>query len=92
MLATGGGVFLANVAVGISSAFSDSAQVDAVPEQPSPRALNKFPVAGVSVRTIEVPDTKLAEQAPGQAIPAGELATEPLPVTATVNVKDCGSI
>jgi len=50
MLATFGGAFLANVAVGISSAFIASEHVAEVPEHSAPQSMKEFPAAGVSVK------------------------------------------
>jgi hypothetical protein len=48
------------------------------------------PEAAVAVSVTEVPEGKLAEQVVGQLIPAGLLATVPLPVTDTVSCACCG--
>jgi hypothetical protein len=63
----------------------------AIPVHAPDHPAKVFPASVVSVNTT-VPWVKLAEQVPGQLIPAGELVTVPVPVPALVTVswKDCG--
>ena len=75
----------ANVAVTLCAIFIVTTQLSKplqAPLQPS----KPEPSAGVAVSVTWVPWTKLALQVDGQLIPAGELATAPLPVTFTDNV------
>jgi len=63
-----------------------------VPEHPPPdQPVNTQPVAGVAEIETLVPDAKVAEHVLPQLIPAGELATEPLPVRVTVNETAVGA-
>jgi hypothetical protein len=64
-----------------------------LPAQGPPVQLANWPVVDEANRVIEVPDAKLAEHVAPQSIPAGELATLPVPpfwalVTISVNVPD----
>jgi hypothetical protein len=63
-----------------------------VPVQAPLHPANVEPESGVAVRFTTVPLSKFAEQLEPQEIPAGELATVPLPVPlfVTVRVKDVG--
>ena len=51
-----------------------------VPVQLPPQPPNVYPLPAVSVRVTCVPCGKLAEHVAGQVIPAGLLATVPVPV------------
>ena len=76
----------ANVAVTLSALFIVITQAP-VPEQAPDQPVNLYPRAAAGVSVTFVPDANAAEQAPGQAIPVGELVTvPPLPVTVTVSV------
>jgi hypothetical protein len=63
-----------------------------VPVQAPLHPANVEPESGVAVRFTTVPLSKFAEQVEPQEIPAGELATIPVPVPlfVTVRVKDVG--
>ena len=68
------------VAVTLWAAVIVTAQVPA-PEQPPPLQPAKVePAAGVAVKVTEAPAVKEAEQVAPQEMPAGLLATVPLPV------------
>jgi hypothetical protein len=74
--------FWANVAV--TASLSPSTIVNTqfwLPEQAWPQPLKAQPLAGVADNVTCVPGAKLALHVVGQLIPAGELATVPLPVT-----------
>ncbi|MBV9342151.1 MAG: hypothetical protein JO159_14860 [Acidobacteria bacterium] len=58
-------------------------QVEPLQAPPKPEKL--YPEAGEALRVTFVPALKVAEQVPGQLMPAGWLVTVPLPVTETVN-------
>jgi hypothetical protein len=63
-----------------------------VPEQPPPDQPPKTdPAAGAAVRTIELPDGKVAEQVVPHVIPAGALVTLPLPSPARTTVTATGA-
>ena len=55
-----------------------------VPEQTPLQAVRAEPEAGVAVKSTVIPRGKLAEQVPGQFMPAGLLVTVPAPLPATV--------
>jgi hypothetical protein len=57
-----------------------------VPEQAPDHPVNTEPAAGVAVSVTDDPHEKLAEHVAPQLIPAGELATLPLPTLLTVRV------
>jgi hypothetical protein len=83
----------AKVAVTVVALVGVTVQVP-VPEQPPPDQPTKTaPPVGVAVRTIALPDGKLAEQLVPHAMPAGALVTPPLPRPArtTVSVTDAGA-
>ena len=87
---------LAKLAVAVVLAPRVNVQLGFVlPAQGPPVQLAKRPVVGEANRVIEVPDAKLAVHVAPQSIPAGELATLPVPpfstlVTVSVNVPDGG--
>ena len=74
------------VALACSLAVSVSTQVDENPLQAPPHPAKPELVPGVSVRVTEVPELKLALHVGGQFIPAGLLATVPVPLPARVTV------
>ena len=62
-------------------------QVELLPLQPPPdQPANVELAAGVSVSVTEVPGVRLSVQVGAQAIPAGTLATLPVPVPARLTV------
>jgi hypothetical protein len=63
-------------------------QVAAVPQLPPVQPVNVYPLPAVAVSRTSVPEEKLAEQVEGQLIPAGLLATVPVPVMATAKGYD----
>ena len=83
------GATVSNVAVTAWSCVIDTLQAP-VPEQPAPdQPANTDPGAPVAVSVTVVPCGYMAEQALGQEIPAGELATVPDPEPATDTVSAC---
>ena len=62
-------------------------QAESLPLHPPVHPANDEPTAGVSLRVISVPLTKLALQVGAQLIPDGLLATVPVPVPAAVTAK-----
>lgn len=88
--------WLAKAAVAVVSAPRVNVQLGfALPAQGPLVQLAKRPVVGEANRVIDVPDAKLAVHVAPQSIPAGELATLPVPpswtlVTVSVNVPDGG--
>ena len=60
-------------------------QVSDEPEQAPPHPAKRADAPAAAVRVTTVPDPKDSEQSPGQATPAGVLATEPGPLTVTVS-------
>ena len=67
--------------------FKVSPQVELVPLQPPPVHPAKVEfAAGVSVSVTEVPGVRLSVQVGAHAIPAGTLATVPVPVPARLTV------
>jgi hypothetical protein len=84
--------WLAKLAVAVVLAPRVNAQLGFVlPAQGPPVQLAKRPVVGEANKVIEVADAKLAVQVAPQSIPAGELATLPVPpfwtlVTVSMNV------
>lgn len=73
-----------NVAVTAEFAARFTLQA-AIPVHAPDHPAKVLPASGASVNTM-VPWVKLAEQVPGQLIPAGELVTVPVPVPALVIV------
>ena len=91
-----GGTFALKLAVMVWSALEVNVQVP-VPKQPPPLHPAKFdPEAAVAVSVTEVPSGKVATQfmvgvfGTSQSIPAGLLATMPLPEPAIIAIS-CGS-
>ena len=67
--------------------FNVSPQVELLPLQPPPAQLAKVEfAAGVSVSVTEVPGVRLSVQVGAHEIPAGTLATVPLPVPPRLTV------
>jgi hypothetical protein len=76
----------ANAALTAVAVVIVSVQVP-VPEQPPPdQPLNTEPAAAVAVSVTLVPGVNVAEHVAPQLMPAGELATVPLPVRLTLRV------
>ena len=73
----------ANVAVTDSAAFVATVQAP-LPLQAPPQLLKAQPPAGVGVKVTCDPPVKTWLQVDGQLMPAGLLATVPLPLTLTV--------
>ena len=88
--------WLAKLAAAVVLAPRVNVQLGFVPPaQGPPVQLAKRPVVGEADKVTEVPATKLAVHVAPQSIPAGELATLPVPpfwifVTVSVNVPDEG--
>jgi hypothetical protein len=61
-------------------------QVGAVPVQLPRHSLKVEPVPAVAFSITAMPSLKSAEQVPGQAMPAGTLATEPVPLPRRIRV------
>jgi hypothetical protein len=81
----------ANVAVTLCAELIVTTQLSKplqAPLQPS----KPEPAAGVAVSVTWVPGATLMLHVDGQLIPAGELATAPLPVTLTDNVTSCKNV
>jgi hypothetical protein len=57
-----------------------------VPEQAPPQPVKPLPVPAVSVSVTDELSGKVAEQVPGQLIPAGLLVTVPVPAILVVKV------
>ena len=70
------------------AALTVTVQVVAFPQLPPVQPVNVYPLPAVAVSRTCVPEGKLAEQVEGQLIPAGLLATVPVPVMATANGYD----
>src|SRR5580704_7010086 len=81
----------ANVAVTLCAALIVTTQLS-TPLQAPPQPEKPQPSAGVAVSVTWVPWTKPVLQVDGQLIPAGELATAPLPVTFTESVSACKNV
>jgi hypothetical protein len=82
-----------NVALTEAAALIVTVQVP-VPEQPPPlQPANVEPATGVAVRVTAVPLANAAAQVAPQAMPAGALATVPVPapVLLTLSVKLCSA-
>jgi hypothetical protein len=73
------------LALTVSDAFIETLQPP-VPEQAPPHPEKPLPLLAVSIRVTDELRGKLAEQVPGQEIPAGLLVTVPLPATLAVSV------
>ena len=73
------------VAVTEVAALTVTVQVVAVPQLPPVQPAKVYPLPAVAVSMTAEAEGKLAEHAEGQLIPAGLLATVPVPVIATVN-------
>ena len=88
--------WLAKLAVAVVLVPSVNVQLGFVlSAQGPPVQLAKRPVVGEANSVMEVPDAKLAVHVAPQSMPAGELATLPVPpfwtlVTVSVNVPDEG--
>ena len=78
---------LPKVAVTVVSAASVTLQV--APAQAPPKPLNVEPAAGVAVKVTRMPSAKAAAQVAPQAMPAGALATVPVPAPASCTVSRC---
>jgi hypothetical protein len=74
-----------NVAVTVAAAFIGTLQPP-LPLQAPPQLLKTQPAAGVGVRVTGDPPVKTWLQVDGQLMPAGLLATVPLPLTLTVRL------
>jgi hypothetical protein len=83
------GATFVNVACTVSS-FPMLNEHEPEPEQAPLHPLKEKPLSGVAVSATDVPLVKLAEQVPGQEMPAGVDVTVPLPVTETDSVR-CGA-
>lgn len=77
----------ANCAATTERVETFTAQVPVPVHDPPQRKKVALPF-GFSVNITFVPAAKVAEHLPGQAIPAGALVTDPLPMTTTANVGD----
>jgi hypothetical protein len=65
--------------------FILSLQVRLLPLQAPDQPVNVEPAEGDAVNVTDVPSGYVSEQSPGQLTPAGELVTDPDPVTVTDN-------
>jgi hypothetical protein len=72
------------VAVSETPALTVTAQLFEVPQPLPVQPWNEYPVPATAFTVTCVPLVKVAEQAPGQLIPAGLLVTLPVPTTCTV--------
>ena len=77
--------------VALKAALTDSAEFMVTEQAPVPvqaplQPANADPAAALGVSVTEVPLLYVAEQVPGQLIPAGTLVTEPFPVLLAVRV------
>lgn len=81
------------LALTVVAAVTVTVHVGAVPEQPPPvHPVKDSPPVAVSVSVTRVFEGKIAEQVGGQLIPAGWLATIPVPVVATVRASPAAKV